>query len=56
MNPLLFTGAEPGGQLMITTEVENFPGYPKGVHGPVLMEDLQKQQNRLTGRQYGTIS
>ena len=47
MHPILFTGAEPGGQLMITTEVENFPGYPNGIHGPQLMDDLQKQAERF---------
>lgn len=47
MKPILYTGAEPGGQLMITTEVENFPGYPDGIHGPVLMDDLQKQAKRF---------
>ncbi len=47
MHPLLFTGVEPGGQLMITTEVENYPGYPEGVQGPKMMDDLQKQAERF---------
>lgn len=47
MHPLLFTGIEPGGQLMITTEVENYPGYFDGVHGPKMMEDFQKQAQRF---------
>lgn len=47
MHPLLFTGVEPGGQLMITTEVENYPGYSDGVHGPKMMEDFQKQAQRF---------
>ncbi|HEX5625569.1 MAG TPA: thioredoxin-disulfide reductase [Saprospiraceae bacterium] len=47
MHPLLFTGSEPGGQLMITTEVENYPGYPEGVQGPKMMEDFQKQAERF---------
>ncbi len=47
MKPLLFTGAEPGGQLMITTEVENYPGYPHGVQGPQMMEDFKNQAERF---------
>ncbi|NOT37314.1 MAG: thioredoxin-disulfide reductase [Saprospiraceae bacterium] len=47
MHPVLFTGAEPGGQLMITTEVENYPGYPNGVQGPQMMDDFLKQAERF---------
>lgn len=57
MHPLLFTGIEPGGQLMITTEVENYPGYSDGVHGPKMMEDFQKQAQRFhTDIRYEVIS
>ena len=47
MKPVLYQGLEPGGQLMQTTEVENYPGYPKGVQGPQMMEDLKKQATRF---------
>ncbi|MEZ4950736.1 MAG: thioredoxin-disulfide reductase [Saprospiraceae bacterium] len=47
MEPVLFTGKEPGGQLMITTDVENYPGYPEGVMGPQMMEDFRKQAERF---------
>jgi thioredoxin reductase (NADPH) len=47
MKPILYQGMEPGGQLMITTEVDNFPGYPSGIKGPEMMEDLRKQAERF---------
>ena len=47
LNPVLYTGGEPGGQLTTTTDVENFPGYPEGVSGPQMMMDLQKQAERF---------
>ena len=47
LSPVLFTGKEPGGQLMITNDVENFPGYADGIHGPAMMADLQKQAERF---------
>lgn len=50
LQPLLFTGQEPGGQLMITTDVENYPGYPEGVMGPQMMEDFRKQAERFGTR------
>ena len=47
LKPVMYTGMEPGGQLTTTTEVDNFPGYPQGVSGPAMMEDLKAQAERF---------
>ncbi|MEA1877457.1 MAG: thioredoxin-disulfide reductase [Bacteroidota bacterium] len=47
LSPVMYQGLQAGGQLTTTTEVDNFPGYPEGVTGPVMMEDLQKQAERF---------
>lgn len=57
MSPVMYTGMEPGGQLTTTTEVDNFPGYPKGVDGTAMMEDLKNQAERFdTDVRFGRIT
>lgn len=47
LKPVMYTGIQQGGQLMDTTEVENFPGYPKGINGPEMMNEFKEQAEDL---------
>lgn len=57
LKPVLYTGLQPGGQLMTTTDVENYPGYPDAVTGPKMMDDFQKQAERVgTEVRFGLVT
>jgi thioredoxin reductase (NADPH) len=57
LNPVLYEGLQPGGQLTTTTEIDNFPGYPEGVSGPIIMDQLKAQAQRFgTDVRFGCIT
>ena len=57
LSPVLYEGLQPGGQLTTTTDIENFPGYPEGISGTQMMDDLRRQAERFgTDLRYGVAT